>query len=204
MSKLILKTTAITLASIIGVCSIVIGILMLCAPRSVAKVLDGMGGYSASVYFYEKQYVKTNSIDDLSVLVLKLDAEKDPIRLESYLSDMVKRKDFDTFCSDQDVNLNGGISTKEYYVGSYAVILVKNGKFDEAIGVASDFVRANGYTEYNPYSAIISQSGASLSKDDLNALNVKIINHRYGLSGQAELRATADLDKIQELIKLLG
>ena len=170
MSKLILKTTAITLASIIGVCSIVIGILMLCAPRSIANVLDGLGGYSASVYFYEKQYNKTEDIKDLSVLVLKLDGQKDPVLLEQYLELMIEREDFSTFCSEQDATSNSKITTKEYYYGDYAVILIKNGKFNEAVNLSSSFVSASGYTEYNPYSVIISQVGETLTKENLNAL----------------------------------
>lgn len=204
MSKLIFKTAAITLASVIGVCSLVIGILMLCSPRTIANVLDGMGGYSASVYFYEKQYDKTESVNDLSCLILKIDGEKDPFLLEKYLGTMIGREDFNNFCVEQDANSDSDITTKEYYHGNYAVILVKNGKFSEAVNVANDFVRANGYTEYNPYSVMISQVGSTLTKANISTLKSKVRNHKYSLSGEAEARAQADLLKIEELIKLIG
>ena len=147
MKKLVIKTTLITLASLIGAMAIAFGAVALFAPGFTAGIFDGVGNYSASVFFYEKQYGKTGSVSDLVVLVDNIDYEKDGARAEKYLSQLLSHEDFDEFCSQN----TGAFSNEEYYNGNYALVLASNGKFTDALTVANDYVVDCGYTKYNPY-----------------------------------------------------
>ena len=197
MKKLILKTIAITLASILALCLLTFGVFALFFPAPTARFFDNIGGYSASVFFYEKQYNKTGDIEDLSNLVVKVDDENDSVRAESFLADLVYHQDFDKFCQEQDLDNTTGVSTKEYYMGSYASVLVKNGKFEDALTVADDYVKENGYTSFNPFSVIIMENGKSLTTENLTTLKLKILG--YSLTGVQLENVLADLQSIQNL-----
>ena len=146
MKKLIIKTSLITLASIIGALVITVGALCLFAPATMAGFFDDVGNDSASVFFYEKQYEKTGDIQDLDKLLVKVYAQKDNKLCEKYAKAMIEHKDFSKL-SAQD---------KEYYYGCYALSLAKNGKFDKAVSVGTQYVEAYGYTKYNPLSVLLS------------------------------------------------
>lgn len=202
MKKLILKTTAITLASVLAVCLLTFGILGLFFPAPLARLFDKTGGYSASVYFYEKQYKKTGDINDLANLVVKIDEEKDSERAEIFLADLVYHKDFDSFCNEQDNDNKQGVSTREYYVGSYASVLVRNGKFVSAVIVADGYVDEFGYTAFNPYSVIIMKNGKSMGNSNLTSLYQTI--EEYKTKGQITIAGQlnnleADLQSIKNI-----
>jgi hypothetical protein len=73
LTKLVWKTVAITLSALLGACLITFGSLALFAPASLGNFFGGLGMYNSSIHFYEVQYGKSQSIEDLAVLVLKLD-----------------------------------------------------------------------------------------------------------------------------------
>jgi len=98
LKKLIIKTSLITLAVTLCALMITFGALALFAPKTVAGIFDGVGGYSASVFFYEKQYNKSGEIDDLAVLVDKIDEDKEPLKAEKYIETLISREDFATYC----------------------------------------------------------------------------------------------------------
>jgi hypothetical protein len=106
MKKLVIKTASITLAVIIGIMALTFGALCLFAPKTVARLFDGAGGYSPSVFFYEKQYNKTQSTDDLYYLVLKLDDQKDPTKTREYLSVFLQLEDVEDYCKTFDTTNN--------------------------------------------------------------------------------------------------
>ena len=82
-------------------------------------------------------------------------------------------------------------------MGSYASVLVKNGKFEDALTVADDYVKENGYTSFNPFSVIIMENGESLTTENLTTLKLKILG--YGLTGVQLENVLADLQSIQNL-----
>ncbi len=192
MKKLILKTALITLASILCVFLLVFGALALFSPITLANLFDRMGGYSSSIHFYESQYDKTGDIDDLSVLVLKIDHESDSELAEEYLAELVSHKDFNEFCVREE---GGEISNKEFYYGKYAVALAKNSKLDKSIEVANAFVEDNGYTNYNPFSILLMEYGENLSETQLTELGGHIIKH----SGDNLDKVAQDLKHIDNL-----
>lgn len=202
MKKLILKTTAITLASIIGASLLVFGIFALFFPAPLARLFEGTGGYSASIHFYERQYKKTGDIEDLAEFVVKIDLEKDSDLAEEYLYEMVNHEDFSIYCAEQDQLNFSNISTIQYFTGSYASVLVKNGKFDSALDFAREFVNVNGYSVYNPYSVIIMNNGDNLNLEQLNKLKANIDSYIFKDNEYNEY-ADQDSQIVKQLIKNL-
>lgn len=201
MKKLILKTTAITLASIIGAGLLVFGIFALFFPAPLARLFEGTGGYSASIHFYERQYKKTGDIEDLAEFVVKIDLEKDSELAEEYLYEIIKHEDFPSYCTEQDYLKLSNISTKEYFNGSYASALVKNGKFDSALNFAREFVSDNEYTAYNPYSVVIMNNGNDMNLDQLRIFESDIDKHVVNYNSNDF--AYQDLQVVRQLIKNL-
>ncbi len=116
MGKLVIKTAVITLVSLLVALAITFGAFATFAPRSLAVFFDGVGNYSASVFFYEKQYHKTENFDDLVDLVNEIDDANDKERAEKYLGALIEHDDFENFCADKKIM---GIPLAEYYNGRY-------------------------------------------------------------------------------------
>ena len=198
MTKLVLKTTAITLAAVLTACLVAFGAFALFSPVSLAKFFGNLGGYSSAVYFYEKQYQKTDSIEDLSVLVANIDDEKDSVKAEEFLADLILHEGINEFCVSEDGEIETvKISTKEYYTVRYVKVLVKNDKFDKALSTASLFVTDNGYTNFNPFSSLIIDCVDSLTSEQLTAIEIKI--KTFLLSGEQDQNRQNDLLKIQQI-----
>ena len=143
---------AITLASVIGALLLAFACFALFSPGVLGKVFDGAGMYSASVFFYEKEYERTGDIDDLNRLVLTIDEDRDYALAEKYYKEIIAHKDFSKLCEVQTIN--GKITAKEYYYGNYALSVANNGKFSEALQIGKEFASDN-YTAYNPLRVLI-------------------------------------------------
>ena len=193
MKKLVIKTTLITLASLIGTIIIAFSAVAIFAPGFTAGIFDGVGNYSATVFFYQKQYSKTGDINDLSILVNKIDLENDSERAEKYLDLMLKHEDFDFYCDSQSQSED--FSLVEYYCGNYAYALALNGKFDEAISVAENFVSENSYTKNNPYTVLI------YGVENLSNAQIQIILGKLNLLSQTEKeKANSDIEYLNQLL----
>ena len=107
LGKLIGKTIAITLASVIGALLIAFGAAALFAPRLVADMFDDMGAYSASIHFYERNFESTKTTDDLVLLIDKIDIKE---KIDFNLSS-VNVDDF-TFEGKDDFKLEENLSEK--------------------------------------------------------------------------------------------
>ncbi len=193
MTKLIIKTVSITLASVLGAFLLTFGALALFSPITLAKIFDGTGGYSSSIHFYERNYDKTGDVDDLALLVVKINEDVDLDLAEDYLEQLIVHEEFNSFCEKNEQPLQ----TKEFYYGKYAVVLAKNAKLDKAIELGDAFVQENGYTDYNPFSVLLFEYGDFLSAEQLGSIQTKI--ESYSLDGvQLEKRAI-DLTRIEQL-----
>ena len=169
MKKLVIKTICITLASLIGVFALAFGAVVLFAPKRLGGLFDGVGNYSATVFFYEKQYEKTNDINDLYVLVSKIDIEKDASNAEKYYFQLISHEDFDSLCSKIDKD-NRSIKAKDYYYGNYCLALCENGKLDGALSFAKAYVDENGYTANNPFRVIVIEYSADAQSDEVQKI----------------------------------
>lgn len=125
MKKLVIKTAIITLASIVSIMAVAFGTLCVFMPKTVAGGFEKLGSKTASVFFYQKQYQKTNDIEDLIVVIDCAYSMEDYVLQEEYLKELINHKDFDAFCKQEDIKNNDGKITKDYYLGYYKIVLQK-------------------------------------------------------------------------------
>lgn len=196
MSKLVGKTIAITLAVIVGLLAVTFGAFALFSPKVLGNMFSDMGAYSASVHFYESQYSKTESLDDLALLIDKLDFENDTEKAKDYLGKMVLSQGFSEYCSSIDSS-NSLIPVKDYYNGLYAEALFVLGQEDSAISFCASAV-ASGYGEFNPFRALISIDG--VTDIQLEKIKQAIENQLANLSLEEQDIATNDIADIDTLI----
>ena len=176
MKKLIIKTIVITLSSIVSLTAVVFGALCAFTPNTIASIFENMGFYNQSVFFYELKYEQSKSIEDLIVLVDKAYGNADNEGLESYLGKVIWHKDFYDYCVREDEKAtNYDMSTQDYYVGYYAIILIENGKFDSALNMAKSYVEKFLYTEYNPIRTIVKEKLISLTAEQKEELKQTIL-----------------------------
>lgn len=172
MKKIVIKTSLITIACIFCAFIVLFFALFFFSPVTVGKLFDDMGSYSVSVYFYERQYNKTEKTEDLATLVFKLDEEKDFEKTFNFSDKMIKSVDFDAYCNQKDQKEQGGrtgnfISTKEFVLGKFSVSAYLNNAFPAFKVTAENFVLENGYTFYNPYRILLSRTGKNIKAEDL-------------------------------------
>lgn len=151
MTKLVIKTIAITLASLIGALAIIFGAMALFAPKALGELFDGAGNYSATVFFYEKAYEKSGDINDLIILADKIDIANDLENAKDCYKELVEHKDFNSYCESKGENAQ---SEKDYYVGNYALALAKSGQFSEGLSVALNSAKTS-YGAFNPIRILI-------------------------------------------------
>lgn len=197
MRKLVVKTICITLASVIGAFVIAFGATAIFAPAWLGGVFDGVGNYSASVFFYEKQYEKSGDIDDLDCLISKLNIEKDSSRAVKYFGKMVAHTDFDAFCNSQ--NNGSDMSAKEYYCGYYALALAFNGKLAQAILYAHTFVENVSYTKYNPFRLLVLDYAQTASTNEIDEI-LSALNTIDGLNANESLFLQTDKDTLVDIL----
>lgn len=182
----------------LGVVVVAFGVTSLIAPKFLANIFDGVGGYSASIFFYEKQYEKTEDIYDLVLLVDKIEKEKDSVLAEEYLYKLINHEQFNEYCNLSDGK--GFLNTKEYYSGLYALSLCKNRTIEEAMNFASEFVAINGYTIDNPFRVLISEYIGSGADQTLTIIKEKIQEKLSSFSGEQLIFATNDIKEIQDIL----
>ena len=151
----------------------------------MAGFFDDVGNYSASVFFYEKQYEKSGDVNDLDKLLLKVYVAKDYEKTEKYSNAMISHSAFESF----------SLENKEYYYGCYAVALANNSKFSQAVQVGESFVEQYGYTQFNPLSILISDYIGDQMVENKEQLRTAIMN-TTNVSIEQLVYKTTDLIKL--------
>ena len=200
MTKLILRTIAVTLASVLVALAVAFGAATLFAPKMIAGIFDGVGNYSATVFFYEKQYQKTGSLDDLAVVINKLDKVSDKEKTYDYIKVMVSSDGFDDYCTASDTLENGLITTKEYFYSLYTESATLNEGFNKGVEIACAYVDANGYTEFNPIRMLISDFADIATYDQLDGLKNQIESRLSSFSATQTALANYDINDINQLL----
>ena len=151
MKNLVIKTIIITLISFIVAIALAFAVLFFSAPGFLGKIFDGAGFDSASVFFYEKQYNNTKSIDDLNTLVLKIDLDDNSEMAEKYYKLILEHSDFDSLVEKQSIENN---VSSDFYASQYTLALAKNNKLSSAVEYAKDYC-GNSYSQNNPFRVLI-------------------------------------------------
>ena len=198
MKKLVIKTVVIVLSIIVGILAITFGILCLTTPKTIAKGFENLGNYSASKHFYEMQYDKTGSIDDLQILIDNAYGNNDKRALQGYLAELIGHKKFKDFCTSRNTGLQlGQIKTEEEYSAFYASVLFDNGKFDGVITFCSSYVNEMGYTKYNPFTELIKSKLSDLSAEQKTQLITALNGHKDAISDSEQISLiNIDINKL--------
>ena len=195
MKKLVVKTVAITLSIVIGLMAIAFGIICWISPNLIANAFNNLGSYSASKYFYEIQYEQTNEIDDLVVLLEHAYGNSNQ-DVEEYLAKIITHEKFNEYCNAKNTNLTAGqMRAEEYFSSYYATILIANNKFGGAIKFSKSYVATMGYTEYNPFRAIVNEKKGVLTANQLAGLKQELEGY-LSLSGEQKTFVEQDLNKL--------
>ena len=189
MKQLVTKAVFVTLGIILAICMLISTIFFIFFPLSLARLFENLGSYSASMYFYQKQYENTNSIEDLYVLCTKVDIYNDEQDATQYLSDMVTKKEYQTFCISKDVN-GYGISTEEMIEGKYIVAQYNANGLSSALELGSNLV-SNEYSENNPFRMLITDRKLNFSKVQLQ--QVKDAIEKLSVSPEDKVNIDNDL-----------
>ncbi|MCQ2387076.1 MAG: hypothetical protein MJ066_01340 [Clostridia bacterium] len=168
MSKIIIKSALITFVSVIALFLAVYFCVGIFSPLSIAKSYDKLGNYDISVKYYEKQYKKTQKIEDLAFLCEKLDEKNVNKKGESkavyYLDKLLSCENYVSFCQEKDKN-SRGITAKEFFDGKYVVSIYYESGIENALEKAT-LIIGEDYTEYNPFYILISEIGDNISKEE--------------------------------------
>ncbi len=198
MKKLITKTALVTLCSILLLLSLLYGVFAIFFPKPLANAFWDMGSYHSAVVFYEKQYNKTQSLDDLHTLCVKLDAHKDSERVVEYASKFVGHEKFSTTCEGKDIE--GGVSSEDIIEGKFVCAYYLETKdIYTTVERAKSFVK-NKYSEYNPFYMLYTDSELNLTATQLNEIIKGINSAKASLPSAQKTIAQADIDAINAML----
>ena len=199
MKKLVIKTVVIALSIIVGILAITFGVLCLTTPKTIAKGFESLGNYSLSKHFYEMQYEKTESIEDLQILIDNAYGNNDKKALQGYLSELIGHKNFKGFCTSKNTTLQASeMKTEEFYSAFYASVLFDNGKFNDAKSFCLSYVNEMGYTKFNPFTELIKSKLSELSPEQKTQIKTALNDCKGEISDEAQISL------INEDIKKLG
>ncbi len=171
MKKLIIKTSAISLALILIVGFAFYGLLGLMYPSSIASLAFRVNNKSVCLKYSEKQYEKTNDIEDLALLIERAIWAKDYERTIKYSSQLLNSKDFEEYASDKS-------GYQAYIACSYVEALYLSDEKEKSIEIAFSYY--NGNSELNPVRVLVLSS-----KNDLETLN-KILKKLNSLENKTQ------------------
>ncbi|MBQ9103671.1 MAG: hypothetical protein IJY57_01120 [Clostridia bacterium] len=216
MKKLVLKTVCITLAGILALGVILFGIFALISPKTIANVADKMGNYSVSVFYYEKAYEKSESLDDLYTLIVKLDEESDGAKTEKYCEIMFKPAnsgEVAVFMMKLDSkNVGAKVTTCEFIYGKYAIALCSQNSIEkckEMVNVSVNYAKVYGYTENAPLTVALLTCGKNMNKETLQAIQSEISKNDIAgnfndLTAESRNNLTKDKVYLNKLINELN
>ena len=190
MKKLVIKTILITVLCVIGVLALTFFAFFLFAPKVLGNAFKSLGDDPAAVYFYEKQYKKTDSAEDLAVIIDMYDFKDDSQKVLSLSQELVGKSDFAEFCEKKDAG-NTGITTSEYYYAKYAVASYYEGNINSAVAVCKTSVSISGYTEYNAFRFLLSR--VPLNVIEKTYVKAELTFLRFSLSAEEQKIVDRDM-----------
>lgn len=192
MKKLVIKTVAITVAAIIVLMAAIYLTFALFFPKTLASAWKDMGNYAIAAKYYEKQYGKSEDVDDLAELCVYLDEKDDSARTAKYLKLFTEDENFNARCELEDEKGGFKYTAYEYYYGKYAVAEFYANKIAAAIAVATKAVSA-GYTENNAFYVLLLEK-ENLTESDRDAIVSAITEIKSGLTDEEKQIADKDIE----------
>ena len=157
MKHLIIKTVIISLSLIIAISFIIIGLVSVISPITIANASYRLGNYTISVKYTEKQYEKTKSFEDLALLVERSIWAKDYNYTVKYSPIFLNSLGFENYCKDKD-------GYENYIVCYYVESLYLTGNKEKSIEISFSYY--DGISDLNPIRVLV-----LASKNDFETLN---------------------------------
>ncbi len=215
MTKLILKTAAITLAAVILAGALLFGGLWLFSPVTLATIAENLGGDSAAASLYARQYDKSEDYKDLHKLCAVIDEHENSANAEKYLGEFIENENFVSYIFSDEVGKKEGEHAAAFYAGKYVVSAFINGGAAHATEVASRLASGKyfgndawslvdsgvimpPYSFYDAFNALLSDGKLNLTKGDLEVVKASI--SATEINEKDEKYKAADIKKADELI----
>ena len=173
LSKLVLKTAAVTLAAIIFLCALIFGAFVLFRPVSLARLFEGAGNDSAAAYFYIRSYEKTGDFEELALLCEKIDEHDMSEDAAKYLSLFIENEKFADYCEEYDAKYSSYYSAREAAYGRLTVSIYLSEGIESALLKAKQLCEGN-YSEYNPFYWLITDGSLSFSETDVASIKTAL------------------------------
>lgn len=197
MKKLVLKTIGITLASLLVAVSLLFGIFVLFFPKNIAKVFDSLGNDKLAVYYCQRAYEKSNSVNDLDTLCFYAVKSGDNGLIAEHLSKLFVDDGFKNYCLEE----NKGVEYYDFMASKYIVAEFSSGKgvepvIEKAFSITDDYRK--GSAAYTVLRCVV--SFCHNPDGYLNTIKNEIETSVSGYSDAGATLARADLDVINELL----
>lgn len=177
MKKIIIRSALITLVGLIVLGIVLYFVIGSASPKTLATFYEKVSNYEISVKYFEKQYIKTESEEDLLTLTFKLDEEKDADKTNEYIELFFKKDNYKELCEKKDRAdyrlTDKYVTTKQYLEKKNVVALYNKGEFNVALEKA--YVYCEGvYNEFNPLTMFISSKYSTFSIDQKNKIKEQL------------------------------
>lgn len=192
MKNLVLKTIGITLGAIVIAVALLYGVFALFFPKNIAKFYDDVGNDDLAVYYMEKAYAKSDSMDNLNLLCRYAVKTGDNGLIAKHLDKLFLSDDFKRYTlTDGD-----GITYYDFMASKYAVAcLYSSGAryaTEKAFLITDDYRK--GSAVYTLLRAIVSDK--SFDKTCVIDIRKGILSAYENYSEQCKSYADADLSTI--------
>lgn len=161
MKKLVIKTVALSLAIILAVLALVVLLVSSLSPITVANAYFRLGNTEMAVKYTEKNYIKTQSLTDLALLVERGILAEDNEIVVKYSPNLLFDSKFEELAQQKSGDYTN------YIVNGYVVSLYNVSDIEKSIAIAFQYVDAN-FTLPNPVTTLIYKAS---SKNDVTTLN---------------------------------
>lgn len=201
MKKLVIKTALITIACLLVLAILIYGILAIFSPKTLATVYQNFGNDSLSVKYTEKQYNKTKDIEDLYLLCVKLDYERDSEKTEEYTAILTSLTEYNGFCKEKDNEVGSVIKTHELIEGKFVCAVYKNGGIEKTVETAKGLI-CEEYSKYNCINTFIITFGEGLKGEEILKLKNCLIEIKMNfVYGESLANIENDINLLEEIAK---
>lgn len=199
MGKLIAKTAGITLAAIVALALVLLGMFSWFAPGIMVTITENLGLEGACASYSISVYERSGEIDDLAVAVERCYNVGDYENAASYGSELLSDEGFDDYCAKRDNEIASDDigDTDQYLIGIVAESLYRLGDADSK-SKALNLVCAAANNEFRQQSAIVYLGVVAAEQEDA-AFCSQILSRLDGMQLDEDL--DLDLKKFKDMLR---
>ena len=164
LGKLIAKTAGITLAAIVALALVLLGMFSWFAPGIMVTITENLGLEGACASYSISVYERSGDIDDLAVAVERCYNVGDYENAASYGSELLSDEGFDDYCAKRDNEITSDYigDTDQYLIGIVAESLYRTNQKENALNLVS----AAANNEFRTNSAIVYLGTVAVEQGD--------------------------------------